>query len=133
MSDSNSEIKSTQEDFKQYVAHVKWWVNKLGLSNMMPAFKFEKIDSDSDANVFINWGDKLLLFGLNTEREGLMSIPCLAQHEALEGLFGGLTAELTEYLSANAVKGLTHDAIHRLQAILPLPTDKEVGYTPRKK
>jgi hypothetical protein len=121
-----SEIVSTQEDFDRYQAHAKWWVNKLNLSNMMPAFAFEKIDSD--AEVLINWGERLLLFRLSTQREGLMSIPALAQHEALEGLLGGLTVELEQYLSAPMVLELTHDVIHRLQAALLIPSDEEVGY-----
>ena len=59
--------------------------------------------------------------------EHLFSMPHLARHEMLEVLVEETGHELRKFLNKETCLKMGHSIVHRLEKILPLPTDKEVG------
>jgi len=128
---SGEKVKTTPEDLKCYTAHLLYWLAKLGKQDF--CHQFSIVNIDSDAMVDINPSDRHAFFQLAEMRDGDLSIAYLAQHEAFECLMGDVSTNLETIYSKDYVKELTHNVIHRLQFMIPPATDKEVGYTPRKK
>ncbi len=121
---NGKKIKTTRADLKQYTAHLLYWLDRFGLKGYCR--QFEVTNVDSDAVVDIEPHEKNACFQLGEERVGDLSIPYLAQHEALECLLGNISTTLETTYSKDLVKELTHEVIHTLQSILPLPTDREL-------
>lgn len=123
-------MKSTKQDFEQYVAHCKYWMKHLSLGNYTYAFLMQ--EDDHDARII--HGDPLCItVVIAEEREGFSSVPMLARHEMLEVLVDGLADGLYSMYSDEWVQEKRHGVIQRLEKILTIPTDKEVGYSPKRK
>ena len=119
-------MKTTEDDFHRFVAHSKWWMQKLSLGNYCFFFARSDIDHDGEAN--INYGERSATICLAEEREGFFSIPQIARHEMLEVLVEDLASGLYDMFSDDYVQGKRHDVILRLEKILSCPSDKDVGY-----
>jgi len=123
-------IKTTEEEFRQYVAHCKWWMVRLSLGQYTYMFTVEA--SSYDASV-VTTDELLASVYLAQEREGEMTIPFLARHEMLEVLVDDSFKELYKTHNDEYIQAKRHNLIHRLEKILSLPTDKEVGFVGKKK
>jgi hypothetical protein len=119
-------IDTTKQDFERYRAHIAYWIKKCSLTNYQWFVAIE--DINRDATVGVNWKGRRLDFAIAKEREGKFSIPSLARHEVFEALIGEMSCRLGEFLAEDIIVTITHDIIHRLQEIIPLPSDKEAGY-----
>ena len=126
-----------KNDLEQYKAHVCWWLHKLSLEQWMSRFSYMEDDVDfndyeADANVEILYDS----FGANfhIKKNGRdLSIAYCARHEALELLVSNSFGYLENFYSTKFCAKLRHEIVHRLEKILPLPSDKEVGYFPKRK
>ena len=117
--------KTTEADFRQYVAHCKYWMTRLSIGQYSYAFVVDDIERDAS----ITTNDEMsALVRLGVNREDFYSVPWLARHEMLEVLVDDSFRELYQTYNNEYIQEKRHRLIHRLEKILPLPTDKEVGF-----
>lgn len=122
--------KTTEEDFKQYVAHCKWWMVKLSICE----YTYRFIAENATHPASVTTTDEMLAeVGLALERDDWVSIPMLARHEMLEVLVDDSFKDAYAIYNDDYVQAKRHKLIHRLEKILPIPSDKEVGYVGKKK
>lgn len=125
------------DDLKCYEAHVRWWLKKLSLEQWMPRFAYmdsnaNNDDYEADASVEILYDTFGANFNLKQEGRDL-SIPYCARHEALEILVSNSFGYLENFYASKFCAKLRHEIVHRLEKVLQLPTDKEVGYSTRQR
>jgi Mn-dependent DtxR family transcriptional regulator len=84
-------------------------------------------DYEADASVTLMYDALGANFALKKEGRGL-SIPYCARHETLEVLVSDLFSYLENFYASKLCAKLRHETVHRLEKVLPLPTDREVGY-----
>ncbi len=123
-------IKTTEEDFKQYVAHCKYWMAKLSIGE----YTYRFIAENSSHPASVTTTDEMLAeVGIALERDDWVSVPMLARHEMLEVLVDDSFKDAYSIYNDDYVQAKRHRLIHRLEKILPIPSDKEVGYVGKKK
>jgi hypothetical protein len=116
--------KQSAADLALYKAHLLYWDEKLGLKNYVK--RFESAYQAEDATCATNHQERFVTFTIGEDRSNNYTIPELARHEALELLFSDLEDSLTEFLADKPVRRMVHDAIHRLENVIPLPKDGQV-------
>lgn len=121
--------KVGKDDFARFVAHCKYWMRELSLSNYFFSFR-EDGDSGDEAYIVPDEALKNVSVFLNCE-DRMFGVDRLARHEMLEVLVEEMADALMGFLSAERVLKMRHEIVHRLEKVLPLPTDKTVGYVKR--
>jgi hypothetical protein len=114
-----------------FETHAKYWLDKLSLNEWATFFLLDAL-IDSDAEVVPNFDDMGATFRLK-DGDRTLSISYSGRHEALEVLVREIFHYAEQFYSEEFLTPIRHRLIHKLEKVLPLPTDKEVGYTPRKK
>ncbi len=115
-----------KNDLELYKAHVRYWLNKLHLNEWGTFFELDMM-LDTDAEVRPNFEDMGAVFKLKDGKLDL-SIAYVGRHEALELLVSELSYYAEKFYALDFLTPVRHKIIHRLEKVLPLPTDKEVGY-----
>jgi len=120
-------IKPNKELFK---AHLRYWKDKLGLSNYFIEVDYSLGRVGAECEL-----DHASLCPTITigDVDEVWTEAILARHEMLELLLEPLKALLWENVHSDKSYRAGHEVIHRLESILPIPSDKEVGYVGKKK
>ena len=116
--------KKAQDALDLYTAHVKYWDDKLGLKNWVKLY--ESTYQPESAAVEVSFQERLATFSIGEDRPNTFTIPELARHEALELLMQDLEETAEVFYSEKYIRRMVHDAIHRLENVIPLPKDVEV-------
>ena len=117
-------------DRGRFVAHVKYWKERLHLGNygITVEYDYDGVGGECAMN-----HESLLAIIRIGETDEIWTEPVLARHEMLELLLEPLHNTSRGMVGNDLSYRAGHEIIHRLERILPLPTDKEVGYSKRKK
>lgn len=118
----------TKQQFNQFVAHLRYWVDKFNLRNWSTTIE-AGTDDECGAWIRPHHIYRTMAVQVNEERK-FVTYPETARHEAIEMLLSDICRHLEDRYSVNYIQELRHEVVHRLENILPLPTDKEVGYMP---
>jgi hypothetical protein len=121
---------ATKPNFELFKAHLRYWRETLHLAN-----NFIEAEYDPDiqgAEVDLNHDSLVPTIRIGSVDE-IWTEAVLARHEMLELLLEPLKALLWKEAQSDKTYRAGHEIIHRLENILPLPTNKEVGYVGKKK
>ena len=123
-----------KEALEKYAQHCNYWAKKLSIGNYFFFFCVTEFDEKNHpASTEINSDELSVMVYLSDVGEIYGTIQEYARHEMLEVLVDSLADGLYHTYSDDHIQKLRHDVIHRLEKILPLPSDKEVGYVGKKK
>ena len=116
--------KPNRELFK---AHIRYWRDKLNLGNYFIeiAYDYEGVGAECRMN-----HDSLIATISIGEVDEVWTEAILARHEMMELLIEPLKSLLLNEVHEDKSYRAGHEVAHRLEGILPLPSDKEVGYMP---
>lgn len=117
-------MKKKMSDYELFQHHVKYWMDRLSLNNYKPFFELEFM-ANEDASTTPDANDMSATFTLK-DGELDNTVAYLARHECLEVVLGEIYTYLEKFYDCDFCKTLGHNVIHRLENILPLPTDEEV-------
>ena len=118
---------STKANRERFLAHLKYWKKALNLSNYIIEAEFDYNGVGGECSM--NHESLIATISIG-EVDGIWTEPVIARHEMLELLLEPLRALLFYEVHENKSYRAGHEVVHRLEAILPLPSDKEVGYMP---
>ena len=112
-------------DTDRFKAHLKYWKDRLhlGTYTIFASDDLEEVGGQCEMNhasVIAN-----IRIG---ETDDFWNEANIARHEMLELLLEPLYALLIKSTHEDLIYRAGHEVIHRLEQILELPTDKEVGY-----
>jgi hypothetical protein len=102
-------VKTTEEDFAEFIRHCQKYIKKLHLNDWDIAFKMTEIEG-AEAGCDLHPNTRKALVKLSKEREGIAGLRYLARHECLEILL----ADMTLLMSASFSKDLVSDESHRV-------------------
>lgn len=120
----------TEQEKKRFVAHLRYWRDKLNLSNQYIYAEYTYDGLGGEANMNHDY----LVSSINVGKiDEVWTVPVVARHEMLELLLEPIYALHDREISHEKSQRAGHEVIHRLENILPLPTDKEVGFVGKKK
>lgn len=116
--------KPNKELFK---AHLKYWKEKLHLGNytIIAVDDYEGVGGECRMN-----HSSLIATIAIGEVDEIWTEAVVARHEMLELLMEPLKSLLCNEVHEDKAYRAGHEVAHRLENILPLPSDKEVGYMP---
>ena len=114
--------KPNRELFK---AHLGYWKEKLHLGNysIIAVDDYEGIGGECRMN-----HPSLVATISIGEVDEIWTEAVVARHEMLELLMEPFYAICVSCIHDDIAYRASHEIIHRLESILPLPSDKEVGY-----
>lgn len=118
---------STKPNRELFKAHVRYWRDKLNLANYFidVAYDYEGVGAECRMN-----HESLIATIAIGEVDEVWTEANLARHEMIELLMEPLKSLLWKEVSEDKAYRAGHEVAHRLENILPLPSDKEVGYMP---
>lgn len=117
-------IESTQEDLKAFESSIRYWTEKLGLSDWDFIFKIEELEKANAAVRYCD-GTRKAAFRLAKNREPWVSIEVCARHETLELLLADIALLLSVYFSEDLVNDNMHRVINRLMPVLAKQESKD--------
>lgn len=112
-------------DTDRFKAHLKYWKNRLHLGNHTIVATTDFSEVGGECEMDHHSGVATIRIG---EVDEFWTEPNIARHEMLELLLEPLYGLLIRYVHEDPIYRAGHEVIHRLEQILELPTDKEVGY-----
>lgn len=112
-----------KDDRVLLVAHLKYWKNRLSLNNYRIEIDYE--GTAYGAETFIDHKQMVAHISVGKTDE-LLTIAYIARHEMLEVLCAPLWRMVQEIYSDAMSQRASHQIIHRLENVLPLPDDKDV-------
>lgn len=118
---------STKANRERFLAHLKYWKKALNLSNYTIEVSYNYEDVGGECAMDHSSLTAVIRIG---EVDEIWTEPVIARHEMLELLLEPMQALLFYEVHENKSYRAGHEVVHRLEAILPLPSDKEVGYMP---
>jgi len=121
---------STKPNKELFKAHIRYWKNKLQLGNFFieVSYDYEGVGGECMMN-----HDSLIATISIGEVDGAWTEAVIARHEMLELLMEPLKNLLWKEVHEDKAYRAGHEIAHRLENILPLPSNKEIGYMPCKK
>ena len=121
---------SSKPNRERFVAHLKYWKEALhlGAYRINAAYDYEGIGGECEMN-----HESLTAIIRIGEVDEIYTEATVARHEMLELLLEPLHALTWENVGNKWAYRAGHEVIHRLENILPIPTDAEVGYVGKKK
>ena len=118
---------STKPDMDRFKAHLVYWKDKLNLGNygIAATDDYEEVGGECR----MNHAALLATIAIGDVDE-LWTEATIARHEMLELLMEPFYSLTVSLIHKDRAYKASHEIIHRLENILPLPSDKEVGYMP---
>lgn len=118
------------DDRERFLAHVRYWKDVLNLGNYFVSVQ----DGLEDLGGQCEMNHESLLANIRLgEVDEIFTVERVARHEMLELLIEPLYAAMSNCVHPDISYRAGHEVIHRLENILPLPTDEEVGMAKKKK
>lgn len=112
-----------QADRALFKRHLLYWRDRLSLNNYRIEIEYDGDSTGADTLIDHKQLVAVITIGKTDE---LYTIPYLARHEMLEVLLAPLWRMIQEVYSEAMSQRAAHQIIHRLERILPVPTDEEV-------
>ena len=118
---------STSPDKELFEAHVRYWRDKLNLGNYFidVAYDYEGVGAECRMN-----HESLTATIAIGEVDEIWTEAVLARHETLELLIEPLRNIIWKEVNEDRLYRAGHEIVHRLENMLPLPSNKEIGYMP---
>lgn len=118
---------STKANRERFLAHLKYWKKTLNLNNytIEVSYDYEGVGADCSMN-HPSLCSKIRI----GEVDEIWNEAYLARHEMFELLLEPLKSVASRDVPEDDIYRKGHEIVHRLESIVPLPTDKEVGYMP---
>jgi hypothetical protein len=112
-------------DRQRFMAHLKYWQHKLSLTNYTVVAQDDYDGLGGQCNM--NHTSLVAIVSIG-ETDEVWTLERIARHEMLELLLEPFYSICDDVVHGNRSYKAAHEIIHRLEEILPLPTDKEVGF-----
>ena len=115
---------------ERFAAHVRYWRDALHLANysIVVTDDLDELGGQCDMN-----HDSLLANIRMGDTDEIWTPERIARHEMLELLIEPLYAVMRDFVHPDISYRAGHEVIHRLENVLPMPSDKEVGLMGKKK
>jgi hypothetical protein len=121
---------STEPNKELFKTHIRYWRDKLNLGNYFIeiAYDYEGVGGECRMN-----HDSLVATIAIGEVDEIWTEAVIARHEMIELLMEPLKNLLWKEVHEDKAYRAGHEVAHRLENILHLPSNKEIGYMPCKK
>jgi hypothetical protein len=124
-------MEPTAEDMRKFQCHVNYWAEKLGMHSYAIEVIHDTMSDHVGAWTEMHHVERQLIIGISYYNTSY-SLAYLARHEMFEALCEPLYKLSDSVVNGNVAQTSGHEIVFRLEKVLPLPTDKEVGYEPPK-
>lgn len=117
-------------DREKFLAHLRYWKDHLSLGNYTigASYDYDGVGGECEMN------HSSLLANISIgETDEIWTEETIARHEMLELLLEPLYSLCSDRVHPDLAYRAGHEVIHRLEEIIPIPSDKEVGYVGKKK
>ena len=121
---------STKPDKDLFKAHLSYWKNKLSLGHQFieVAYDYAGVGAECSMN-----HESLIATISIGEVDEVWTEAILARHEMLELLLEPIRNITWKDVNEDRFYRAGHEVIHRLENILPIPSDEDIGYIRNKK
>lgn len=128
----DDEYEPSREDLEALKLHCRYWMRQFGLNNYSIQVAIDPSLDHVGAYTQMNHNEAQMGIGLGLINR-VYNVGYLARHEMLEVLLEPMYETMSEYVNDRIAQRRGHEVIFRLEKILSIPTDEEVGIVAKKK
>lgn len=128
----SNEREPDASDLREFKLHCRYWMQTLGLHQYSLVVFIDPMLDRVGAYTQMNHDEAQMSIALGMIDDAF-GVGYLARHEMLEVLLEPLYETMTGFVNDRVAQRRGHEVIFRLEKVMPIPTDEEVGIMGKKK